>query len=99
MPTPDSPNGCRRRSGTSCASSSTRAEAGEKVAGYGAPGKGNTLLNYCGIREDLVAFTVDRNPYKHGRFLPGTHIPVFPPDASPGRAARRRPHPALEPPR
>ncbi|PZW40801.1 methyltransferase family protein [Humitalea rosea] len=54
---------------------------GARVAGYGAPGKGNTLLNYCGIRGDLLAFTVDRNPYKWGRFLPGTHIPVLPPTA------------------
>jgi SAM-dependent methyltransferase len=53
--------------------------AGKRVAGYGAPGKGNTLLNYCGIREDLVAFTVDKNPYKQGRFLPGTHIPIHGP--------------------
>jgi SAM-dependent methyltransferase len=52
--------------------------AGRRVAGYGAPGKGNTLLNYCGIRGDFLDFTVDRNPYKHGRFLPGTRIPVFP---------------------
>ncbi len=44
------------------------------------PGKGNTLLNYCGIRQDFVDFTVDRNPYKQGRFLPGTHIPIFPPE-------------------
>jgi SAM-dependent methyltransferase len=51
---------------------------GRRVAGYGAPGKGNTLLNYCGIRTDFVEFTVDRNPYKHGRFLPGTHIPIHP---------------------
>ena len=51
---------------------------GKRVAGYGAPGKGNTLLNYCGIRTDFLEFTVDRNPYKHGRFLPGTHIPVHP---------------------
>jgi C-methyltransferase C-terminal domain/Putative zinc binding domain/Methyltransferase domain len=53
---------------------------GKRVVGYGAPGKGNTLLNYCGIREDFVDFTVDRNPYKHGKFLPGTHIPIFPPE-------------------
>lgn len=52
--------------------------AGKSIAGYGAPGKGNTLLNYCGIRTDLLDYTVDRNPYKHGRFLPGTHIPVHP---------------------
>jgi len=49
---------------------------GKRVAGYGAPGKGNTLLNYCGIRTDLLEFTVDRNPYKQGQFLPGTHIPI-----------------------
>jgi hypothetical protein len=53
---------------------------GHVVAGYGAPGKGNTLLNYCGIRADFIDFTVDRNPYKHGRFLPGTHIPIYPPE-------------------
>lgn len=54
--------------------------AGKSVAGYGAPGKGNTLLNYCGIRSDFLDYTVDRNPYKHGKFLPGTHIPVFGPE-------------------
>ena len=53
---------------------------GKKVVGYGAPGKGNTLLNYCGIRTDFVDFTVDRNPYKQGRFLPGTHIPIHRPE-------------------
>jgi hypothetical protein len=53
---------------------------GRTVAGYGAPGKANTLLNYCGIRTDLLPFTVDRNPYKHGRFTPGTHIPIRHPD-------------------
>ena len=53
---------------------------GKRIVGYGAPGKGNTLLNYCGIRTDLLDFTVDRNPYKHGRFLPGTRIPVLPPE-------------------
>ncbi len=52
---------------------------GRAVAGYGAPGKGNTLLNYCGIRSDLVEYTVDRSPTKYGKFLPGTHIPVFQP--------------------
>ncbi|HNX52439.1 MAG TPA: class I SAM-dependent methyltransferase [Pontiellaceae bacterium] len=55
-------------------------EAGKTVAGYGAPAKGNTLLNYCGIREDLLAFTVDISPHKAGRFLPGTHIPIYAPD-------------------
>lgn len=54
---------------------------GKTVVGYGAPGKGNTLLNYCGIRSDFVDFTVDRNPLKQGRFLPGTHIPIRPPEA------------------
>jgi hypothetical protein len=53
---------------------------GKSIAGYGAPGKGNTLLNYCGIRTDFLDYTVDRNPYKHGKFLPGTGIPIFPPD-------------------
>jgi SAM-dependent methyltransferase len=52
----------------------------KRVVGYGAPGKGNTLLNYCGIRTDFLEFTVDRNPYKHGRFLPGTHIPIHSPE-------------------
>jgi C-methyltransferase C-terminal domain len=55
-----------------------RAE-GKRVVGYGAPGKGNTLLNYCGIRSDLIEYTVDRNPYKHGRFTPGTRIPIHDP--------------------
>lgn len=53
---------------------------GKSIAGYGAPGKGNTLLNYCGIRADFLDYTVDRNPYKQGRFLPGTHIPIHHPD-------------------
>jgi SAM-dependent methyltransferase len=53
---------------------------GKVIAGYGAPGKGNTLLNYCGIRTDFIDFTVDRNPYKQGRFLPGTHIPIHAPE-------------------
>ncbi|BAY25900.1 C-methyltransferase [Calothrix sp. NIES-2100] len=53
---------------------------GKSIVGYGAPGKGNTLLNYCGIREDFLDYTVDRNPFKQGKFLPGTHIPIFHPD-------------------
>jgi len=53
---------------------------GKSVVGYGAPGKGNTLLNYCGIRTDFIDYTVDRNPYKQGKFLPGTHIPILHPD-------------------
>lgn len=53
---------------------------GKKIVGYGAPGKGNTLLNYCGIREDFLDFTVDRNPYKQGKYLPGTHIPILAPE-------------------
>lgn len=53
---------------------------GKTVAGYGAPGKGNTLLNHCGIRSDLLSYTVDRSPYKQGLFLPGTHIPIYAPE-------------------
>jgi 2-polyprenyl-3-methyl-5-hydroxy-6-metoxy-1,4-benzoquinol methylase len=53
---------------------------GKTIVGYGAPGKGNTLLNYCGIRTDFLDYTVDRNSYKQGKFLPGTHIPIFHPD-------------------
>jgi SAM-dependent methyltransferase len=52
---------------------------GQRIAAYGAPGKGNTLLNYCGIRGDFLDFTVDMNPYKQGKFLPGTRIPIFAP--------------------
>jgi hypothetical protein len=55
-------------------------EDGKSIAGYGAPGKGNTLLNYCGIRSDFIDYTVDRNPYKQGKFLPGTRIPIFGPE-------------------
>jgi SAM-dependent methyltransferase len=53
---------------------------GKQVVGYGAPGKGNTLLNYCGIRTDFLDYTVDRNPYKQGKYTPGTHIPIYPPE-------------------
>jgi 2-polyprenyl-3-methyl-5-hydroxy-6-metoxy-1,4-benzoquinol methylase len=58
----------------------TAAAEGRSVAGYGAPGKGNTLLNHCGIRSDLVTYTVDRSPWKQGKFLPGTHIPIHAPE-------------------
>jgi SAM-dependent methyltransferase len=53
---------------------------GKRVAAYGAPAKGNTLLNFCGVRQDLIGFTVDRSPAKQDRFLPGTHIPVYAPE-------------------
>lgn len=62
-------------------------EEGKSVVGYGAPAKGNTLLNYCGIREDFVDYTVDLSPHKQGKYLPGTHIPVF----SPERVRETRP--------
>jgi 2-polyprenyl-3-methyl-5-hydroxy-6-metoxy-1,4-benzoquinol methylase len=65
----------------------TAAKEGRSVAGYGAPGKGNTLLNHCGIRSDLLSYTVDRNPLKQGQFLPGTHIPIYAPE----RIAQTRP--------
>jgi SAM-dependent methyltransferase len=61
--------------------------AGRTICGYGAPGKGNTLLNYCGIRTDFLDFTVDRNPYKQGKFTPGTHIPIL----APAKLAEARP--------
>ncbi|MHB1231523.1 MAG: methyltransferase domain-containing protein [Burkholderiales bacterium] len=54
---------------------------GKRIVAYGAPAKGNTLLNYCGIRTDFLDFTVDRSPHKQGRFLPGTHIPILAPEA------------------
>jgi hypothetical protein len=53
-------------------------DEGKRICGYGAPGKGNTLLNYCGIGTDFLDFTVDRNPHKQGRYTPGTHIPILP---------------------
>jgi SAM-dependent methyltransferase len=58
----------------------TAAREGKTVAGYGAPGKSATLLNYCGIGTDLIEYTVDRSPHKQGRFLPGSHIPIYHPD-------------------
>jgi hypothetical protein len=54
--------------------------SGKKLAGYGAPGKGNTLLNYCGIRTDFIDYTVDRSLHKQGNLLPGTRIPIYPPE-------------------
>ena len=54
--------------------------AGKTVVGYGAPGKGNTLLNYCGIRTDFIDYTVDRSPHKQGKFLPGSRIPIVAPE-------------------
>jgi 2-polyprenyl-3-methyl-5-hydroxy-6-metoxy-1,4-benzoquinol methylase len=63
------------------------ARNGHSVTGYGAPGKGNTLLNHCGIRSDLLSYTVDRSPVKQGKFLPGTHIPIHAPE----RLAETRP--------
>lgn len=56
-------------------------DQGAAICGYGAPGKGNTLLNYCGIGRDFLDFTVDRNPHKHGRYTPGMRIPILPPEA------------------
>jgi len=58
----------------------TAAQEGKRVAGYGAPGKSATLLHYCGIGKDWIEYTVDRSPHKQGRFLPGSHIPIFHPD-------------------
>ena len=60
---------------------------GKSIAGYGAPAKGNTLLNYCGIRSDFIDYTVDRSPHKQGLFLPGTRIPI----CAPGRIRETRP--------
>jgi SAM-dependent methyltransferase len=60
---------------------------GKSIAGYGAPGKGNTLLNYCGIRTDFIDYTVDRNSYKHGKYTPGTHIPIY----DPGKISETKP--------
>ena len=54
--------------------------AKKTIVGYGAPAKGNTLLNYCGVRTDFLDYVVDRSPHKQGLFLPGTHIPVYSPD-------------------
>jgi SAM-dependent methyltransferase len=65
----------------------TAARQGKSVVGYGAPGKSATLLHYCGIGKDLIEYTVDRSPYKQGRFLPGTHIPIY----HPGRICETRP--------
>jgi SAM-dependent methyltransferase len=63
-------------------------QEGKSIVGYGAPAKGNTLLNYCGVRSDFIDYTVDRSPYKQGLFLPGTHIPIYHPD----KIKETRPH-------
>src|SRR5207344_3106351 len=55
-------------------------ESGKSIVAYGAPAKGNTLLNYCGVRTDFIDYAVDRSPYKQGKFLPGTRIPIHHPD-------------------
>jgi hypothetical protein len=65
----------------------TAAREGKSVAGYGAPGKSATLLHYCGIGKDLIEYTVDRSPHKQGRFLPGSHIPIY----HPNRIAETKP--------
>ncbi len=62
-------------------------DQGLRTVCYGAPAKGNTLLNYCGIRDDLIDYTVDRSPHKQGRFLPGTHLPIY----APSRISETRP--------
>ena len=72
-------------------------DEGKRICGYGAPGKGNTLLNYCGIGTDFLDFTVDRNPYKHGRFTPGMHIPILPGRGDRRGQARLPADPAVEP--
>jgi hypothetical protein len=64
------------------------AREGKSVAGYGAPGKSATLLHYCGIGKDWIEYTVDRSPHKQGRFLPGTHIPIYHPE----RIRETKPH-------
>jgi hypothetical protein len=58
----------------------TAKREGKRVVGYGAPAKGNTLLNYCGVSPDLIEYTVDKNPHKQGHLLPGTHIPIYEPE-------------------
>ncbi len=71
-------------------------QRGKKIVGYGAPGKGNTLLNYCGIRTDFLDFTVDANPYKQGTYTPGTRIPILPPEAIRTARPGLRSDPSLE---
>ena len=73
--------------------------AGKRIAAYGAAAKGNTLLNYCGVRDDFIDCVADRSPHKQGKFLPGTHIPIVHPDRDPRNASRLPADPALEPAR
>ena len=77
----------------------TAKQDGKRVAAYGAPAKGNTLLNYCGVGPDLVEFTVDRNPHKQGCYLPGTRIPIRHPEHLARRTSRLSAAAALEPER
>ena len=80
-PTSAMAGGSSGTSARSCASSIDLKEQGLRIVGYGAPAKGNTLLNYCGVRRDFIDYTCDLNPHKQGHFLPGSHIPIRSPDA------------------
>ena len=75
------PGTCQRDQTQTAGVPDQRKAVGKTIVGYGAPGKGNTLLNYCGIRTDFIDFTVDRNPLKQGNYTPGTHIPILAPEA------------------
>ena len=77
----------------------TAKREGKRIAGYGAPAKGNTLLNYCGVRSDFLDYTVDASPHKQGLFLPGTRIPIHAPRSHPRDPAGLPVDPALEPTR
>ena len=96
-PTSASARGWSRTSARSSATLIELKREGKRIVGYGAPAKGNTLLNYCGIGTDFLDYTVDLNPHKQGHLLPGTHIPIRAPGRDPRRPARRRADPAVEP--
>ena len=80
-PTSASPSRSRRQAAGARRARSRQRRDGRRIAGYGAPAKGNTLLNYCGVGTDFIEYTCDLNPHKQGRYLPGTHIPIRAPDA------------------